>query len=78
MTDAAAAVGTPPAVAPAARGRRWLIFTVALLVVLPYLPGLDTDYGRSLLTQMTIAAVFALSFNPVSYTHLTLPTTERV
>jgi len=63
LTDAAAAVGTPPAVAPAGRGRRWLIFTVALLVVLPYLPGLDTDYGRSLLTQMAIAAVFALSFN---------------
>ena len=63
MTDAAAAAGPPPAVVPVGRGRRWLIFTVALLVVLPYLPGLDTDYGRSLLTQMAIAAVFALSFN---------------
>jgi hypothetical protein len=27
------------------------------------MPGIDTDFGRSLLTQMAIAAVFALSFN---------------
>jgi branched-chain amino acid transport system permease protein len=47
------------------RGRRlvWLLAGVALLVVLPYLPGLQSDFGRSLLTQMGIAAVFALSFN---------------
>jgi len=36
---------------------------VAALAVLPHLPGLDSDFGRSLLTQMAIAAVFALSFN---------------
>jgi branched-chain amino acid transport system permease protein len=36
---------------------------VVVLAVLPLLPGLDSDYGRSLLTQMGIAAVFALSFN---------------
>jgi branched-chain amino acid transport system permease protein len=40
----------------------WLV-ALALLVALPHVPGLDTDYGRSLLTQMAIAAVFALSFN---------------
>jgi len=34
-----------------------------VLLALPHVPGLDTDYGRSLLTQMGIAAVFALSFN---------------
>jgi branched-chain amino acid transport system permease protein len=34
-----------------------------VLVLLPHVPGLDTDFGRSLLTQMAIAAVFALSFN---------------
>src|SRR5262249_49725704 len=36
---------------------------VLVLAVLPLLPGLDSDFGRSLLTQMGIAAVFALSFN---------------
>ena len=34
-----------------------------VLVLLPHVPGLDTDFGRSLLTQMAIAAVFSLSFN---------------
>jgi len=36
---------------------------VVALAVLPLVPGLDSDFGRSLLTQMAIAAVFALSFN---------------
>ena len=40
----------------------WLIAAVAVLV-LPFVPGLNTDFGRSLLSQMGIAAVFALSFN---------------
>jgi len=44
------------------RRRAWLA-AVALLIVLPYVPGLDGDFGRSLLSQMGIAAVFALSFN---------------
>jgi branched-chain amino acid transport system permease protein len=35
----------------------------AVVLVLPYVPGLNTDFGRSLLSQMGIAAVFALSFN---------------
>ncbi len=34
-----------------------------LLLVLPWIPGLQNDFGRSLLSQMGIAAVFALSYN---------------
>jgi branched-chain amino acid transport system permease protein len=34
-----------------------------VLVAAPHVPGLSTDFGRSLLSQMGIAAVFALSFN---------------
>jgi len=45
-----------------ARHRGWLA-TLAALVLLPLVPGLDSDFGRSLLTQMAIAAVFALSYN---------------
>jgi branched-chain amino acid transport system permease protein len=41
---------------------RWLA-VVAILLVLPHIPGLTSDFGRSLLSQMGIAAVFALSFN---------------
>jgi branched-chain amino acid transport system permease protein len=44
------------------RHKHWLIAAVVVLV-LPYVPGLNTDFGRSLLSQMGIAAVFALSFN---------------
>jgi branched-chain amino acid transport system permease protein len=62
-TSAAAAPSSSSAV-PGRRGRsRWALFAVALLLVLPYVPGVDSDFGRSLLTQMAIAAVFALSFN---------------
>ncbi len=50
------------AMAFAGRHRHWLAAAVALLV-LPYIPGLSSDFGRSLLSQMGIAAVFALSFN---------------
>lgn len=42
--------------------RRWLV-VVVLVAALPYVPGLASDFGRSLLTQMGIAAVFALSYN---------------
>ncbi len=35
----------------------------ALLAVLPLLPGLESSFSRSLLSQMGIAAVFALSYN---------------
>jgi branched-chain amino acid transport system permease protein len=34
-----------------------------LLLLLPWLPGLHSNFGRSLLSQMAIAAVFALSYN---------------
>lgn len=44
------------------RRRAWLAM-LAALVLLPLVPGLDSDFGRSLLTQMAIAAVFALSYN---------------
>jgi len=43
--------------------RRGLVAVAVVLALLPHVPGLDTDFGRSLLTQMAIAAVFALSFN---------------
>jgi branched-chain amino acid transport system permease protein len=46
----------------AIRHKHWLVAALVLLV-LPYVPGLNTDFGRSLLSQMGIAAVFALSFN---------------
>lgn len=64
--------GSPTAVPPTAligvqlrwweKYKFWLI-AAALLVVLPYIPGLSSGYGRSLLSQMGITAVFALSFN---------------
>ena len=34
-----------------------------LLAVLPWVPGLHSDFARSLLSQMGIAAIFALSYN---------------
>ena len=40
----------------------WLAASLILLV-LPHVPGLNGDFGRSLLSQMGIAAVFALSYN---------------
>jgi branched-chain amino acid transport system permease protein len=42
--------------------RPWLA-AAALLLVLPWVPGLDSNFGRSLLSQMGIAAVFALSYS---------------
>jgi branched-chain amino acid transport system permease protein len=41
----------------------WWVVAAALLVVLPVIPGLDSNFSRSLLSQMGIAAVFALSYN---------------
>src|SRR5947209_15235061 len=40
-----------------------IVLVIASLVVLPLVPGLSSDFGRSLLTQMAIATIFALSFN---------------
>ena len=44
-------------------GARTWIAAVALLALLPWIPGLHSDSARSLLTQMGIAAIFALSYN---------------
>lgn len=47
-----------------ASGRRYAwAAAAALLAVLPWVPGLQSDFGRSLLTQMAIASVFALSYS---------------
>src|SRR5438874_2449280 len=45
--------------------RRWQAWFAAalVLIVLPHVPGLDGNFGRSLLSQMGIATVFALSYN---------------
>src|SRR3982751_3454907 len=64
MTDGALTAGAPALRASSLRGRRLTLFTTAaLLFALPLLPGLSSEFARSLLTQMAIAAVFALSFN---------------
>jgi len=42
--------------------RPWLAFA-SVLAVLPFLPWLDGSFGQSLLVQMGIAVVFALSYN---------------
>jgi branched-chain amino acid transport system permease protein len=44
------------------KGGRWILLAVAL-AVLPLVPGLDSNFMRSMLSQMSIAAIFALSFN---------------
>jgi branched-chain amino acid transport system permease protein len=41
----------------------WWAAAALLLAVLPLVPGLDSNFSRSLLSQMGIAAVFALSYN---------------
>ncbi len=67
MSDTGRAVAAEPAL-PVARvrskgsGRAWLA-AAAIVLALPFVPGLDTSFGRSLLSQMAIAAVFALSYN---------------
>jgi branched-chain amino acid transport system permease protein len=58
-----------PRVTPAAAPQRWAkahrfwFGAAALLLVLPFIPGLGGNFGRSLLSQMGIAAVFALSYS---------------
>jgi branched-chain amino acid transport system permease protein len=42
--------------------RVWLVVAL-VLIALPHTPGLDGNFGRSLLSQMGIASVFALSYN---------------
>src|SRR5499427_6849552 len=43
--------------------RKWWLAAIVLLLVLPHIPGLNGNFGRSLLSQMGIAAIFALSYN---------------
>ena len=68
MSDQVSAAG----IADASRGAsitRWMrrhviwLAALALLLVLPHVPGLTSNFGRSLLSQMGIAIVFALSYN---------------
>ena len=60
--------GTPPVVRTVLPARpfstpvAWLVLAL-VLVALPHVPGLDGNFGRSLLSQMGIASVFALSYN---------------
>ncbi|HET9652536.1 MAG TPA: branched-chain amino acid ABC transporter permease, partial [Usitatibacter sp.] len=46
-----------------ARSAAMWLGAAALLAVLPWIPGMQSDSARSLLTQMGIASVFALSYN---------------
>jgi branched-chain amino acid transport system permease protein len=43
--------------------RRLWVAAIVLLLVLPHIPGLSGNFGRSLLSQMGIAAIFALSYS---------------
>ncbi|MEO8738594.1 MAG: branched-chain amino acid ABC transporter permease [Casimicrobiaceae bacterium] len=60
-----AASTTRPAFSRHERWRHYGIWiaAAAVLLVLPHIPGLSSNFGRSLLSQMGIATVFALSFN---------------
>jgi len=62
LAAATAATRARAGPSPARGWRAWFVAAVAL-AVLPQVPGLDSDFGRSLLSQMGIAAVFALSYN---------------
>ena len=46
----------------AKRSVAWWALAATVLVALPWVPGLDSGFARSLLSQMGIAAVFALSY----------------
>ncbi len=62
------ASATPPGASVPVRST-WLrerglwIAAIGLLLLLPHIPGLNSNFGRSLLSQMGIATVFALSYN---------------
>ena len=67
MTEQVAAAGSagPTGITRQAGWRHYSVWIVAaaVLLVLPHVPGLSSNFGRSLLSQMGIATVFALSFN---------------
>jgi len=54
--------GSPLRAIAGSRLAHWLAVALTLLA-LPHLPGLDGNFGRSLLSQMGIAAVFAVSYS---------------
>jgi len=58
-----ALAGTAPPASAGLHTRMGWLAVIACAVVLPLLPGVASDFGRSLITQMAIAIVFALSFN---------------
>lgn len=66
MTQGSVALGRSAAGAWGARSCRtalpWAVPILAL-VVLPLVPGFDTNFVRSMLSQMAIASVFAMSYN---------------
>ena len=45
-------------------GRRWLLVTGLSLLVLPYVPGVDSDFGRSLRTKGPVSVEIAGRFMP--------------
>jgi branched-chain amino acid transport system permease protein len=53
----------PPVRASRFREQGVWIAAIALLLVLPHIPGFSSNFGRSLLSQMGIATVFALSYS---------------
>ncbi len=59
------AVAVPAPRVRGAAGRRlwWWVAGALVLAVLPLVPGLDSNFSRSMLSQMAIATVFALSYN---------------
>jgi branched-chain amino acid transport system permease protein len=63
--DSPAVTGVGAATAPRSTLRAaWpALVGVAVLAGLPLVPGLDSDFVRSMLSQMGIAAVFAVSYN---------------
>jgi len=63
VSEAAATVAPVRPGARVGREGRTLLAIALVLLALPHLPGLSSDFGRSLLSQMGIAAVFALSYN---------------
>ena len=44
------------------------------LVALAAFPFVGSDFYLAMVNRMMILAIFAMSLDPVSYTHLTLPT----
>ncbi|HZS33042.1 MAG TPA: branched-chain amino acid ABC transporter permease [Methylomirabilota bacterium] len=57
----AVSAGIRPRALP--RGAAGWALAATILAVLPVVPGLDTNFVRSLLSQMGIAAIFACSYN---------------